>query len=455
MSVLLAIAACNGVGTSTAPIASGSSFGGFVGGTASGGGSITGTSGTAVSGSGIPQSCAPGGPGMTNCGAGGSGTESCCASLPVTGGTYYRTYAAPQPDDAGSFVDAAFAADAGPADQPDDAGSFVDAAFAADAGPTGQPDDAGPFVDAAADAGPTDQPDDAGPFVDAAFAADAGPAGQPDDAGPFVDAAFAADAGPAAGSDPATVSTFRLDKYDVTVGRFRQFVNAWNGGWFAEAGSGKHAHLNGGMGLVNVQGGFEPGWVATDDSQVAPTNANLASCSPYSTWTASAGTQENLPINCVNWPEAYAFCIWDGGFLPSEAEWEYAAAGGSEQREYPWGSTDPGTDNEYAIYGCDYPTNGNCSGVANIAPVGTPTLGAGLWGQLDLAGNVTEWTLDWWTASYSEPCVDCGDLAAGSLRVTRGGSFESAASDTLPTSRAEDLPGLRDGHIGFRCARSP
>ena len=48
-------------------------------------------------------------------------------------------------------------------------------------------------------------------------------------------------------------------------------------------------------------------------------------------------------MNCVNWFEAYAFCIWDGGFLPSDTEWEYAAAGGSLQREYPWGSTAPGT----------------------------------------------------------------------------------------------------------------
>jgi formylglycine-generating enzyme required for sulfatase activity len=52
-------------------------------------------------------------------------------------------------------------------------------------------------------------------------------------------------------------------------------------------------------------------------------------------------------IEQIGADEAYAFCIWDGGFLPSEAEWECAAAGGPDQREYPWGSTDPGTANLY------------------------------------------------------------------------------------------------------------
>ena len=157
-------------------------------------------------------------------------------------------------------------------------------------------------------------------------------------------------------ADLATVSGFRLDKYLVTVGRFRQFVEAWNNGagWLPAAGSGKHTHLNGGLGLANsgAAGTYETGWVATDDSEIAPTDANLHVRSSDDTWTSSAGTQENLPINCVNWWESYAFCIWDGGFLPSEAEWEYAAAGGSQQREYPWGSTDPGTANQYAIYDC-------------------------------------------------------------------------------------------------------
>jgi formylglycine-generating enzyme required for sulfatase activity len=221
----------------------------------------------------------------------------------------------------------------------------------------------------------------------------------------------AADAGPAGEAAPATVSSFRLDKYEVTVGRFRQFVSAWGAGWLPPQGSGKHAHLNGGQGLSDDDGNYESGWIASDDGQIAPTDTNLNCDQTAATWTASVGSRESLPINCENWWEAYAFCIWDEGFLPSAAEWEYAAAGGSEQREYPWGSADPGVANQYAIYLCDYPTIGPCTGVTNIAPVGTPTLGAGRWGQLDLAGNVEEWTLDW--AGTPSMCVDCFFVPTG------------------------------------------
>src|SRR5580704_6417793 len=221
------------------------------------------------------------------------------------------------------------------------------------------------------------------------------------------------DAGPAGEADPATVSTFLLDKYDVTVGRFRQFVNAWNGGegWKANPGSGRHTHLNDGGGLENVGAPadaatvFETGWVAIDRFLVEPTNTNLA-CDPYATWTVEPGENENRPINCVRWEEAYAFCIWDGGFLPSEAEWEYAAAGGSQQLEYPWGATDPGVQTQYAVYDCLYhgKGEGTCSGVTNIAPVGLAAQGAGAWGQLDLVGNVWQWNLDAF-ASYASPCT--------------------------------------------------
>jgi formylglycine-generating enzyme required for sulfatase activity len=290
---------------------------------------------------------------------------------------------------------------------------------------------------------------------------------------------------PTAEADPATVSSLRLDKYDVTVGRFRQFVNAWNGGWRPAVGSGKHTHLNGGQGLANAEppGGYELGWgtfsnivgtMISDDVWVTPTTANLTSCSgsnldenlvlhPYScnTWTELPSTNEQQPILCVNWYESYAFCIWDGGFLPSEAEWQYASAGGDEQRKYPWGSAEPGTANQYAIYGCNYPTPAAlCSGAFQIAPVGTPILGTARWGQLDLTGNVGQWLLD---ADYGAllACTDCtysGPQGSGPQggRENRGGSFESpAAVFLLSTYTFSWPPASRRYDTGLRCARTP
>jgi formylglycine-generating enzyme required for sulfatase activity len=260
--------------------------------------------------------------------------------------------------------------------------------------------------------------------------------------------------------DPASVSGFRLDKYLITVGRFRRFVADSVAGWVPAPGSGKHTHLNGGKGLADsASAANEPGWDASDTIQLATTEAEWMArlnCEPsFQTWTDAAGPNETLPINCIDWYDAYAFCIWDGGFLPSEAEWEYAAAGGDEQREYPWGSKDPGTSSLYLISGCNYPPGANaCSGVVNVAPVGTATLGVGRWGQLDLAGNLAEWTLDWF-APYVQPCADCVYLTDFSYRVLRGGSFGTDTQNVFPASRDGDTPPSRNSFYGARCARTP
>jgi sulfatase modifying factor 1 len=260
--------------------------------------------------------------------------------------------------------------------------------------------------------------------------------------------------------DPASVSAFRLDRYLITVGRFRQFVSASLAGWTPSSGSGKHTHLNQGRGLRDSSGAdYEPGWVAGDLIELATTSDDWAirlNCdSAFQTWTDSPGPNEALPLNCIDWYEAYAFCIWDGGFLPSESEWEYAAAGGSEQRAHPWGSTDPRGSSRYAISGCNYPPGSDaCSSAANLAPVGTASLGAGRWGQLDLAGDLAEWTLDWY-APYAIPCVDCVNLTDFSYRVIRGGSFGTDTEDTLPSARDGDVPPARNAFHGARCARAP
>jgi formylglycine-generating enzyme required for sulfatase activity len=290
---------------------------------------------------------------------------------------------------------------------------------------------------------------------------------------PDATAVIGADGGATAEADPATVSEFRLDTYLVTVGRFRQFVNALmmtDAGLFSylpPAGSGKHAHLNGGRGLANCADprSNETGWLPEYDSYLAPTAANLdcdyvgQGIPDYSTWTSSPRNQENLPINCVNWYESYAFCIWDGGFLPSEAEWEYAAAGGQLQREYPWGSTPPGTTNQYAIYDFYYPSgSGTGRGVANIAPVGAAPLGAGYWGQLDLGGELFEWNLDWF-APYTDTSTDCSYLSifetTVDYRICRGGQFNLPAITMVVPYRNALPPPSRSAGVGFRCARTP
>jgi formylglycine-generating enzyme len=263
---------------------------------------------------------------------------------------------------------------------------------------------------------------------------------------------------PSGEADPASVSSFRLDTYLVTVGRFRRFVAATVAGWTPPVGSGKHLHLNGGRGLADSSApSYEPGWSAGDTINLATTTALWRArlgCDPaFGTWTDEPGVNETLPMNCIDWYEAYAFCIWDGGFLPSEAEWE-AAAGGPEQRAYPWGSDAP-TGDLYLISDCDYPAGATgCSGVANIAPVGTAVLGAGRWGQLDLAGELAEWTLDYY-APYVDPCTDCVFLTDYSYRVVRGGSFGTDTEDVFPWARDGDLPESRNAFYGVRCARAP
>ena len=266
--------------------------------------------------------------------------------------------------------------------------------------------------------------------------------------------------GPTAQADPATVSRFRLDKYLVTVGRYRQFRAALesDAGFTPPASAGTHAHLNGGQGLANsgAPGTYETGWLEADGPNVAPTNDNLACNYDYATWTNEPGEREALPVNCINWWEAYAFCIWDHGFLPSEAELEYAAAGGEEQRQYPWGSIPPGKANRLAIYGCYYPDgSGTCSSVTSIAPVGTATAGPGRWGHFDLSGELAQWTLDWFS-TFVTPCVDCANLSPASGKAIRDGYFESAAPILASAYRNNGFyPTNRFFNFGFRCARAP
>jgi formylglycine-generating enzyme required for sulfatase activity len=231
-----------------------------------------------------------------------------------------------------------------------------------------------------------------------------------------------------------------------------------NGSFVPAAGSGKHSHLNGGSGLASagVAGMFEGGWDSTWNTNLATTqggwNTNLTCDASRATWTQTVAANEHRPINCITWYEAYAFCIWDGGFLPSEAEWNYAAAGGTDQRVYPW--SNPATSTTIDCSFANFTATAACS-MTFTNDVGTDSpKGDGKFGQSDLSGNVWEWNFDFY-ALYVTPCNDCANVTTSSSRVNRGGSYNLVSSALLASYRNNNAPTTRDPSIGARCARAP
>ena len=82
-------------------------------------------------------------------------------------------------------------------------------------------------------------------------------------------------------------------------------------------------------------------------------------------------------------------------------------------------------------------------------------MGAGRFGQLDLAGNESTWNLDFYATAFISPCADCSRASTGSSRIVRGGAFDDAVGHLAPTYRDANGPSLRNDYIGIRCARSP
>ena len=242
-----------------------------------------------------------------------------------------------------------------------------------------------------------------------------------------------------ASSNPAMVSSFSLDEFEVTVGRFRAFVNA---------GLGTQANPPTGS-----------GWNSTWNTNLVPggTLGTAVQCSAnYQTWTAFSDIR---PMNCVTWYEAIAFCLWDGGRLPTALEWDYAAVGGTDQRKYPWGNNAPAADANIAAYGCYYGGSAGCVNSLNIAPVGVPPGDKGKWGQHDMGGNVLEYTRDWYGNYPTLPatCADCSQPNQGTLPfvIAMGGAYTFNAANMMSPALNARTDTQRDDSLGFRCASAP
>lgn len=256
------------------------------------------------------------------------------------------------------------------------------------------------------------------------------------------------------------VSGFYLGVFEVTLERFQTFLrhyDAWRESGAPRPGDGKHPKV--------PNSGWRQDWLRPEGAaplsfeteapessgtpglgfDAATVESEVSGCmgTPYFTdsWTQ--------PVNCVSFYEAEAFCIWDGGRLPTDLEWEYAAAGGAENRRYPWGADEP--TGYHAMYGCSADLRDSCI----IPPVGSFSKGVGRFGQFDLAGSVAEWTLDTSGPAYPTPCHDCANVEPTSVynpRRMRGGDWTSDAS-TLAAAWSMLMPA--DLHLpmhGFRCA---
>jgi formylglycine-generating enzyme required for sulfatase activity len=166
-------------------------------------------------------------------------------------------------------------------------------------------------------------------------------------------------------------------------------------------------------------------------------------------WSTSKDWSEYHPVVNVSWADASAFCNWVGGRLPTEAEWEYAARGGQADQAFPFVSENSRDKANFSSQG----RQGNdvydfTSPVKSFDP--------NSWGLYDMAGNVWQWTADWFDTNYysSSPVDDPKGPDTGKERVARGGSFRSDPAKHLRISYRNKFPpsaGPKLDEVGFRC----
>lgn len=181
-------------------------------------------------------------------------------------------------------------------------------------------------------------------------------------------------------------------------------------------------------------------------------------------WRSPEGPQSSLagrsdhPVVHVSWTDAQAYCQWSGMRLPTEAEWEYAARGGTQHQAYWWGNDlEPNGEHSMNAFQGEFPLNDSASdGYAGTAPV--KAYDPNPYGLFNVLGNVWEWCADWFDPSFYEHSATVNPLgpASGTHKVMRGGSYLCHASYCYRyrvDSRSANTPDSSSGNIGFRVAR--
>lgn len=274
----------------------------------------------------------------------------------------------------------------------------------------------------------------------------------------------------------ASVDGFWMDQYPVTVAEFRRFVKATGYVTLAEREVDPSQYP-----------GADPS-LLVPGSLVFQQTARRVNLNDYRQWWAFVpganwkhpyGPHSNLngldrhPVTHIAYEDAEAYAAWAGKSLPTEAEWECAARGGLEGKPYVWGDEFTPNGKQMAnTWQGEFPwQNLKSDGYERTSPVGSfPKNGYGLF---DMAGNVWEWTSDFYTPRHPEdapkaccvphnPRVTSPDQSyalgeAGShipQKVIKGGSHLCAPNYCLryrPAARQREALDTSTSHIGFRC----
>jgi formylglycine-generating enzyme required for sulfatase activity len=231
------------------------------------------------------------------------------------------------------------------------------------------------------------------------------------------------------------VDTFYIDEHEVTVAEFAKFVD--------ETKYVTDAEKFGWSAVFDIKSG---NWKRVDGADWRHPEGGSSTASP------------NEPVCQISWNDAKAYADWTGKRLPTEAEFEYAARGGLDQKEYAWGDElEPQGKYLANWWQGNFPDkNTGEDGFVGRAPVKSfPPNGFGVY---DATGNVWEWCSDWYDEEYYDrsPNTDPQGPENGDERVIRGGSFlcaENYCSNYRVAGRSHATPDSAMNNLGFRCAR--